>query len=92
MQSGYTSSGAVTAGSWMKHSFSVQMTNAESISGLAISRKKDGVFLEGELGLIEDVELIEGRVFTIKGENGTIRIDISEEEILHALKPRKTGE
>ena len=73
----------------MKHSFSVQMTNAKSVSGLAINRKKDGVFLEGELGLIEDIELIEGKVLTIMGENGTIRIDISEEELLHALKPRK---
>jgi hypothetical protein len=73
----------------MKHSFSVQMTKAKSVSGLAINRKKDGVFLEGELGLIEDIELIEGKVLTIMGENGTIRIDISEEELLHALKPRK---
>ena len=76
----------------MKHSFSVQMTNAKSISGLVINRKRDGVFLEGELGLIEDIELIEGKVLTIKGENGTIRIDISEEEILHALKPWKADE
>jgi len=76
----------------MKHSFSVQMTNAKSVSGLAINRKKDGVFLEGELGLIEDIELIEGKVLTIKGENGTIRIDISEEELLHALKPRKNSD
>ena len=76
----------------MKHSFSVQMTNSKSISGLAINRKKDGVFLEGELGLIEDIELIEGKVLTIIGENGTIRIDISEEELLHALKPRKNSD
>ena len=76
----------------MKHSFSVQMTNAKSVSGLAINRKKDGVFLEGELGLIEDIELIERKVLTIMGENGTIRIDISEEELLHALKPRKNSD
>ena len=73
----------------MKHSFSVEMTNAKSVSGLAVNRKKDGVFLEGELGLIEDIELIEGKVLTIMGENGTIRIDVSEEELLHALKTRK---
>ncbi len=59
---------------------------------MAINRKKDGVFLEGELGLIEDIELIEGKVLTIMGENGTIRIDISEEELLHALKPRKNSD
>jgi hypothetical protein len=75
----------------MEHSFSVQMKKAKSISGLAISRKKDRVFLEGELGLIKDIELIEGKVLTIQGENGTIRIDISEEELMHVLKPQKTG-
>jgi hypothetical protein len=67
------------------------MTNAKSVSGLAINRKKDGVFLEGELGLIEDIELIEGKVLTIKGENGTLRVDISEEELLHALNPKKSS-
>jgi hypothetical protein len=67
------------------HSFSVQMTNTKSISGLMVDRKKDGVFLEGELGLIEEIELIEERVLMVKGVNGTIRIDLSREELLHAL-------
>ncbi len=71
----------------MNHSFSVQMTNTKSVSGIAVNRKKDGVFLEGELGLILDVELIEDRVLTITGENGTIRIDISRDELIHALTP-----
>jgi hypothetical protein len=73
----------------MNHSFSVQMTNTKSVSGIAVNRKKDGVFLEGELGLILDVELIEDRVLTITGENGTIRIDISRDELVHALNPKK---
>ena len=73
----------------MNHSFSVEMTNAKSVSGLAVNRKRDGVFLEGELGLILDIELIEGKVLTITGENGTIRIDITEAELQHAFKPRK---
>ncbi len=68
------------------------MTNTKSISSLVVDRKKDGVFLEGELGLVEDVELIEGRVLTIKGENGTVRIDISEEELVHALRQQKKNE
>ena len=73
----------------MNHSFSVDMTNAKSVSGLAVNRKKDGVFLEGELGLLMDIELIEGRVLTITGENGTIRIDITKEELKHAFEPKK---
>ena len=73
----------------MNHSFSVQMTNTKSVSGIAVNRKKDGVFLEGELGLILDVELIEDKVLTIIGENGTIRIDISRDELVHALNPNQ---
>ncbi len=71
------------------HSFSVQMTSAKSVSGIAVDRKKDGVFLEGELGLVGEIELIEDRVLTIRGENGTIRIDLSREELIHALYPPK---
>ncbi|HHL41408.1 MAG TPA: hypothetical protein ENJ36_01970 [Candidatus Bathyarchaeota archaeon] len=70
------------------HSFSVQMTNTKSISGLMVDRKKDGVFLEGELGLIEEIELIEERVLMVKGMNGTIRIDLSRDELLQALQPQ----
>ena len=65
------------------------MTNTKSVSGIAVNRKKDGVFLEGELGLILDVELIEDKVLTITGENGTIRIDISRDELVHALNPNQ---
>ena len=65
------------------------MTNAKSVSGIMVNRKKDGVFLEGELGLIMDIELIEGKVLTISGENGTIRIDITKEELQLAFKSKK---
>jgi hypothetical protein len=64
------------------------MTNLKSISGIAVNRKKDGVFLEGELGTILDVELIEGKVLTIIGENGTIRIDITETELQQVFSPK----
>jgi hypothetical protein len=64
------------------------MTTTKSISGLVVDRKKDGVFVEGELGLIEEIELIEDRVLMIKGVYGTIRIDVSREELLHALHPQ----
>ena len=73
----------------MNHSFSVQMTNTKSVSGIAVNRKKDGVFLEGELGLMLYVELIEDKVLTITGENGTLRIDISRDELVHALNPNQ---
>jgi hypothetical protein len=64
------------------------MTNLKSISGIAVNMKKDGVFLEGELGTILDIELIEGKVLTIIGENGTIRIDITETELQQVFSPK----
>ena len=73
----------------MRHSFSVQMSSAESISGLVINRKKDRVFIEGELGQLKEAEYVEGKVLTITGENGVLRIDICRETLLGALNPKE---
>ena len=73
----------------MRHSFSVQMNSAESVSGLVINRKKNRIFIEGELGKIEEVEFIEEKVLTLMGENGVLRIDISRETLIEALSPKK---
>ena len=73
----------------MRHSFSVQMNSAESVSGLVINRKKDRIFIEGELGKIEEVEFVEGKVLTLTGENGVLRIDICRETLVEALSPKK---
>ena len=73
----------------MRHSFSVQMNSAESVSGLVINRKKDRIFIEGELGKIEEVEFVEGKVLTLTGKNGVLRIDICRETLIEALSPKK---
>ena len=73
----------------MRHSFSVQMSSTESISGLVINRKKDRLFIEGELGEVEEVEYVEGKVLTITGENGVLRIDICRDTLIEALSPKK---
>ena len=73
----------------MRHSFSVQMNSAGSVSGLIINRKKDRIFIEGELGKIEEVEFVEEKVLTLTGENGVLRIDISREPLIEALSSKK---
>ncbi len=55
---------------------------------MVINRKKDRVFIEGELGLLKEAEYVEGRVLTITGENGTLRIDICRETLLKALNQK----
>ena len=73
----------------MRHSFSIQMSSTESISGLVINRKKDRLFIEGELGILDEVDYVEGKVLTITGENGVLRLDISRETLIEALSPKK---
>lgn len=73
----------------MRHSFSVQMSSTESISGLVINRKKDRLFIEGELGRLDGVEYVEGKVLTVTGENGVLRLDINRETLIEALSPKK---
>ena len=70
----------------MRNSFSVQMSNLINLNCIMYDRKKNEIFLEGDLGKIETVEYIEERVLTIKGTNGTFRIDINKTDLIIALK------
>ena len=56
---------------------------------MVINRKKDRLFIEGELGRLDEVEYVEGKVLTVTGENGVLRLDISRETLIEALSPKK---
>ena len=64
-----------------KHAFSIQMKSRDHIRQFSISRSSDGVLLEGELGDIEEIGLIEGVMLQIDGEHGILRIDLLRDEI-----------
>ena len=71
------------------HTFSVELASKRSLCHMMVS--EDGeteVFIEGTLGNILGVELIEGIMLQISGEKGVLRIDISEED-LNILKTYK---
>lgn len=61
------------------------MNNLRSLAGILYDRKKNDVFFEGVLGKIEKIEFIEEKVLTIKGTNGTFRIDINKADLVIAL-------
>lgn len=42
--------------------------------------------IEGYLGELEEVGLIEGIMLEIRGTNGTLRMDLNEEELKKFLK------
>ena len=57
---------------------------------VSINNEQDSeVMLEGELGLLHEIKLIEGILLQITGDNGILRIDLTEKELAQCLIARK---
>ncbi len=70
----------------LRHSFSVELKSKKHLHQLMLSKEPHGgVFFEGELGEISELEYIEGRVLVVTGSNGTLRIDICESKLIGGL-------
>jgi len=73
-----------------RHSFSIEMASREHVQKVSVSDSLDGgVIFEGELGELVSIELVEGILLQISGDNGTIRIDISKDELTRGLKTKR---
>jgi hypothetical protein len=71
-----------------EHSFSIELKSKEHIKNITLTNKiQNRILLEGSLGKLKEISLIEGRVIELIGENGTLRLDICEDEITELLKP-----
>ena len=71
------------------HSFSIEMASKEHMNRVSVSNELNGgVMFEGELGGLVRIELIEGILLKITGDNGVIRIDLTEKELSHALSKK----
>ncbi len=76
-----------------RHSFSIEMTSRNHLGKIEVSDGPRGqVCIEGELGGGVSVELIEGIMLQISGENGVFRIDLEEGELGGALSRVKVLE
>jgi hypothetical protein len=76
----------------MRHTFSVELKSKDYVKHLAVSNEShDRVLVEGTLGALVDVAMIEGAALEITGVNGIIRIDISEAELRRGLSPAMLG-
>lgn len=77
----------------LEHSFSIEMKSKKHVKSISISDEAhDLVLFEGYLGELEGLSMIEGAAIEVKGANGTLRIDISEDELRKMLThPRASG-
>ena len=73
-----------------EHSFSIELKSKKHVKTISLTnRVQNRILLEGSLGALEELTLIEGRVVELKGTNGTLRLDICEDELMQLLKPKK---
>ena len=71
-----------------EHSFSIELKSKEHIKNITLTNKiQNRILLEGSLGELKEISLIEGRVIELVGKNGTLRLDICKDEISELLKP-----
>jgi hypothetical protein len=65
-----------------KHTFSIELKSKEYLKLVAMPNgAKDNVLIEGFLGDLEVVDLVEGAMLEIQGTNGTFKMDLKEEEL-----------
>ena len=73
-----------------KHTFSIELKSKDHVKTITLTNKiQNRILLEGSLGELEEITLIEGRVMELKGVSGTLRLDICEDELIQLLKPKK---
>ena len=72
----------------MGRAFSIKVKSRERLSNISISKSSNGVIVEGDLGDLKKVSLIESLMLEIIGTHGTLRFDIKESELEQALKTR----
>ena len=69
-----------------KHEFSIELKSKKYLKLVAIPNDAgDNVLIEGFLGELEAVDLVEGVMLEIQGTNGTLRMDLKKEELRKLL-------
>ena len=73
-----------------EHSFSVEIKSEKAVRKMSLSENEnEHFFFEGYLGKLENVSVIEGMMLQIDGVNGTLRLDITKQELQSGLNPKE---
>lgn len=77
----------------MEHAFSIEMKSKKHVKHISLSNEShEHVLFEGFLGELEELSMVEGAVLEVKGANGILRIDLSEDELRKMLFQKKEAE
>jgi len=77
----------------VEHAFSIEMKSKKHVKHISLSNEShEHVLFEGFLGELEELSMVEGAVLEVKGANGILRIDLSEDELRKMLFQKKEAE
>jgi|WetSurMetagenome_2_1015567.scaffolds.fasta_scaffold26741_5 hypothetical protein len=70
------------------HTFSIELNSKYCVKRFAMPNEcEDKVLIEGFLGEIKELTVVEGVMLKITGVNGILRLDLKEEELRKLLQP-----
>jgi len=76
-----------------EHMFSIELKSKEHVKRVAIPNENGvNVLIEGFLGELQGLSFIEGIMLEIEGANGTLRMDLKEEELKKLLPKGRVKE
>jgi hypothetical protein len=72
-----------------QHGFSVEVESEKYIINLTIKEKNRGVLVEGYLGEIRTLGIIDDAVLVIEAEHGTLRLDLTPDELSNIVRKKQ---
>jgi len=65
--------------------FSLELNSKEHVKRFTILGAGSRVLVEGFLGVLQQITLVEGLMLEVKGSNGVLRMDMTEDELRRVL-------
>lgn len=76
----------------LEHAFSVELKNKQHLRRISISdQAHERVLLEGNLGKLVQMTLVEGDILELIGANGVLRISLTREHLEDAIKAAESS-
>jgi len=70
-----------------EHMFSIELKSKEHVKRFAMPNENGvNVIIEGFLGELQGLSFVEGIMLEIEGANGTLKMDLKEEELKRLLQ------
>lgn len=65
-----------------EHAFSIELCSREHLKSIKLGDdQNEQVFIEGFLGKLSELKLVEESMLEVRGRNGTLRLDLTADEL-----------